>query len=206
MEIGEEHNESTILIVDDNPVVVRLLEALLTRASYVVETVSSGDEALEAMNKAKPDLVLLDVEMPGGSGFTTCQAIKTNSRTRDIPVLFVTSRGERSDIIEGFESGGQDYIVKPFTPAELLIRVKTHLTLRQVQERLQESVVRYRNLSILDDLTGLYNTRYLYQSLHEHLVKHPDTPLSAIFIVGNDISTNNNQSFNTTSPCPAQTH
>lgn len=89
MEIGEEHNESTILIVDDNPVVVRLLEALLTRASYVVETVSSGDEALEAMNKAKPDLVLLDVEMPGGSGFTTCQAIKTNSRTRDIPVLLL---------------------------------------------------------------------------------------------------------------------
>lgn len=182
MEIGKEQNESTILIVDDNPVIVRLLEALLTRASYVVETVSSGDEALEAMNKVKPDLVLLDVEMPGGSGFTTCQAIKTNSLTRDIPVIFVTSRGERSDIIEGFESGGQDYIMKPFTPAELLIRVKTHLTLRQVQERLQESVVRYRNLSMLDNLTGLYNTRYLYQSLHEQLEKHPDTPLSAIFI------------------------
>ena len=60
MEIGKEQNESTILIVDDNPVIVRLLEALLTRASYVVETVSSGDEALEAMNKVKPDLVLLD--------------------------------------------------------------------------------------------------------------------------------------------------
>ena len=182
MEIAKEQNESTILIVDDNPVLVRLLEALLTKASYVVETVTSGDEALEAMNKVQPDLVLLDVEMPGGSGFTTCQAIKTNSLTRDIPVIFVTSRGEHSDIIKGFEAGGQDYIVKPFTPAELLIRVKTHLTLRHVQERLQESVVRYRNLSILDNLTGLYNTRYLYQSLHEQLEKHPDTPLSAIFI------------------------
>ncbi len=106
MEISKEQNESTILIVDDNPVIVRLLEALLTRASYVVETVFSGDEALEAINKVKPDLVLLDVEMPGRSGFTTCQAIKANSLTRDVPVIFVTSRGERRSIIEGFESGG----------------------------------------------------------------------------------------------------
>lgn len=172
----------TILVVDDNPVILKLLEELLLRAAYRVTTVTCGEDALESLKTQTADLVLLDVDMPGKSGLAICKAIKENIHTKDIPVIFVTSRGERGDVISGFESGGQDYIIKPFTRAELLARVRTHLTLRRVQEDLQESVNRYRNLSIVDDLTGFYNTRFLYQSLQEQLEKNPEVPVSVIFI------------------------
>lgn len=172
----------TILVADDNPVIVRLLEELLLCAGYRVHKVSNGEEALAAIAAAKPDLVLLDVDMPGKSGFAICRSIKQDSHTADIPVLFVTSRADRADIIEGFAAGGQDYIIKPFTRAELLARVQTHLALRKAHQDLQASVARYRDLSILDDLTGFYNTRYLYQTLQEQLEKHANLPLSVVFI------------------------
>ena len=171
-----------ILAVDDNPVIIKLLEELLTRAAYRVQAATCGEEALEILKSLKIDLILLDVDMPGQSGFAICREIKANALTKDIPVIFVTSRGEREDILNGFAAGGQDYIVKPFTRAELLARLQTHLTLRRVQEDLQASVVRYRNLSIIDDLTGFYNTRFLYQSLQEQLEKHPTSSLSVVFI------------------------
>ena len=171
-----------ILAVDDNPVIIKLLEELLTRADYRVQAAVSGEAALVTLKSVKIDLILLDVDMPGKSGFAVCREIKANPQTKDIPVIFVTSRGEREDILNGFAAGGQDYIVKPFTRAELLARVQTHLTLRRVQEDLQASVVRYRNLSIIDDLTGFYNTRFLYQSLQEQLERHPAASLSVIFI------------------------
>ena len=172
----------TILVVDDNPVVVKLLEELLVRVGYSVVTVANGAEALAILPAITIDLILLDVDMPGDSGFVVCSTIKKNPATADIPVLFVTSRANREDIINGFGAGGQDYIVKPFTRAELLARVQTHLTLRRVQQDLQASVIRYRNLSILDDLTGFYNTRYLYQTLQEQLEKPHHLPLSVVFI------------------------
>ena len=172
----------SILVVDDNPVIVKLLEGLLTRAGYRVMKAGSGDEALEALAAVKPDLVLLDVDMPGRSGFSICRAMKDNPHTTDIPVLFVTSLAEKEYIVDGFAAGGQDYIIKPFTRAELLARVQTHLTLREVQQDLQASVIRFRDLSILDDLTGFYNTRYLYQTLQEQLEKPQNLPLSVVFI------------------------
>ena len=172
----------TILVVDDNPVIVKLLEELLVRVGYSVVTVANGAEALAILPAVTIDLILLDVDMPGDSGFIVCSTIKKNPATADIPVLFVTSRANREDIINGFGAGGQDYIVKPFTRAELLARVQTHLTLRRVQQDLQASVIRYRNLSILDDLTGFYNTRYLYQTLQEQLEKPHHLPLSVVFI------------------------
>lgn len=172
----------TILIVDDNPVVVKLIEELLKRAGYRIKTVASGDEALAALADIIPDLILLDVDMPGKSGLTICRTIKNDPRTSDIPVLFVTARAEREDIIDGFAAGGQDYIIKPFTRAELLARVQTHMALRKAQQDLQASVIRYRNLSNIDDLTGFYNTRYLYQTLQEQLERKQDLPLSVVFI------------------------
>ncbi len=172
----------SILVVDDNPVIVKLLERLLTRAGYRVMKAGSGEEALETLAAIKPDLVLLDVDMPGRSGFAVCRAIKQNPHAADIPVLFVTSLAEKEYIIDGFAAGGQDYIIKPFTHAELLARVQTHLTLREAQQDLLASVIRFRDLSILDDLTGFYNTRYLYQTLQEQLEKQQNLPLSVIFI------------------------
>ncbi len=172
----------TILVVDDNPVIIKLLDELLTRTGYRVMKAGSGEEALKTLAAVRPDLILLDVDMPGKSGFTICRGIKQDPHTADIPILFVTARADREDIIEGFATGGQDYITKPFTRAELLARVQTHLALRQAQQDLQASVVRYRDLSILDDLTGFYNTRYLYQTLQEQLDKRRNLPLSVVFI------------------------
>jgi diguanylate cyclase (GGDEF)-like protein len=177
-----EKNPDHILVADDNKVIVKLIQELLNRAGYQVTTVNTGKKALEVMPVIQPDLVLLDVDMPGMSGFEVCRIIKQDLLTADIPVLFVTACNDRKDIIAGFDAGGQDYILKPFTKEELLARVQTHLALRQAQQELQASVIRYRKLSVIDDLTGLFNTRYLYQTLQAQLDTHPRQPLSVIFI------------------------
>ncbi len=171
-----------ILIIDDSPVIARLLEARLTRAGYQVVQAESGDKALEILNTLQPDLILLDIDMPGISGIDTCRAIRSNARTADIPVLFVTASTDQQDIIAGFDAGGQDYIVKPSTKEELLARVKTHLALYQAQQELKASAAKYRELSFRDDLTGLYNTRYLYRTLQAHLDSHPSQSVSVIFM------------------------
>jgi diguanylate cyclase (GGDEF)-like protein len=172
----------TVLIADDNKVIIRLMKELLSRAGYLVADVSSSEQVLTVIATIQPDLVLLDVDMPGASGFEVCRIIKQNPLTRDIPILFVTGCTERDDIIAGFAAGGQDYIRKPFTKEELLARVKTHIALSHAQQELQASVLRYRNLSVLDDLTGLFNTRYLYQTLDEQIRSHTQHPISVIFI------------------------
>ncbi|MDR3631816.1 MAG: diguanylate cyclase [Desulfocapsaceae bacterium] len=172
----------SILVVDDNPVVVRLLENLLERSGYRVMKAGNGEDALEIVAADKPDLVLLDIDMPGKSGYWICRSLKSNLHFADIPVLFVTALADKEDIVNGFAAGCQDYILKPFIHAELLARVQTHLALRKAHQDLQASVVRFRDLSILDDLTGFYNTRYLYQTLQEQLEKKRNLPLSVVFI------------------------
>jgi diguanylate cyclase (GGDEF)-like protein len=171
-----------ILIADDNQVIVRLLGEVLSREGYKVAEVRDGKAVLSALPKIRPDLILLDVEMPKMSGFEVCKRLKQDPRTADIPVLFVTSRKDKKDILAGFAAGGQDYVVKPSTRAELLARVQTHLALRQTQQKLKTSEAKYRELSLRDDLTGFYNTRYLYQTLQGQLDMHRTRPLSVIFM------------------------
>lgn len=182
MEHSEGKCDGKILVVDDNPVITRMLEEVLGRDGYVVTTAAGSSEALHLLQQGGTDLVLLDVDMPEESGLAVCRRIKANTATKDIPIIFVTSRADREDIVAGFEAGGQDYIPKPFTRAELLARVRTHLSLRHAQVKLREAMVRYRQLSIIDDLTGFYNTRHLYQSLQEQLERHPQTALTVVFI------------------------
>ena len=179
----QDHTYSpAILIADDNQGIVRLLGDLLTNAGYRVAAVDSGEQALAVLPETRPDLVLLDVDMPGESAFEVCRTLKQGPHTSDIPVLFVTSRRNQKDIITGFQAGGQDYVSKPYTTAELLARIQTHLSLRQAQQKLKESEARYRELSIRDDLTNFYNTRYLYQTLQGQLDMHRNRQLSVIFI------------------------
>lgn len=182
MEKSAEKTGGDILAVDDNPVITKMLEEVLGRAGYRVLVAMSGAEALSCLARDHIDLVLLDVDMPVESGLSVCRKIKADSATKDIPVIFVTSRADREDIVAGFEAGGQDYIAKPFTRAELLARIKTHLSLRRAQEELREAMVRYRQLSIVDDLTGFFNTRYLYQSLQRQLDNHRQTSVTVMFI------------------------
>ena len=171
-----------LLIVDDNPVIVRLLGSMLVREGYQVVEASGGREALDLVDSILPELILLDIDMPGVSGLETCRAIKANPRTADIPVIFVTASDDKQDIVAGFAAGAQDYIVKPSTKEELLARVRTHLALCRSQQELKASRARYRDLSYRDDLTGFHNTRFLYKNLETQLEKHPERPLSVVFI------------------------
>ena len=182
MKKKEKTAENPILVVDDNPVIVKLLGAMLTRADYQVVQAESGHQALEILESVLPDLILLDIDMPGLSGLETCRKIKEDPRTADIPVIFVTANDDKNDIVAGFSAGAQDYIIKPSTKEELLARVRTHLALCRTQQALKASRARYRELSFIDDLTGFYNTRYLYQTLQAHLDKHPDRPVTVIFM------------------------
>ena len=178
----EETTVHPVLIVDDNPVVVRTLESMLTRAGYPVLSAASGDMALVLLETICPVLILLDIEMPGLSGLETCRIIKDTPRTAAIPILFVTASTEKHDIVAGFLAGAQDYIIKPSSKEELLARVRTHIALYRAQQALKASEIRYRKLSYLDDLTGFYNTRYLYQTLQASLEGHPLQPVAVVFI------------------------
>ncbi|MBN1595769.1 response regulator [candidate division FCPU426 bacterium] len=113
-----------ILIVDDEPAIGRLLKMTLSVEGYDVHTATSGFEALEQAASWKPQLVVLDVMMPGLHGYDVCRKLKAESHTKGIKIIFLTARGNPADVKEGFAVGGDDYIVKPFDPEELLEKVK----------------------------------------------------------------------------------
>ncbi len=132
-------NRGTILIVDDTPANLRVLVDYLPQQGFKVLVARSGEQALEQVRHAHPDLILLDVVMPGLDGFETCRRLKADPRTREIPIIFMTALSDTSDKIRGFEAGAVDYVLKPFKHEEILARVTTHLTLRQLQATLRET-------------------------------------------------------------------
>lgn len=122
-------NTKMILIVDDNAENRKLLGSLLVKAGYEVGVAKDGNSALEFLKNERPNLILLDVMMPGMDGFEVCSIIKSESRTRYIPIIFITAKTSTEDIVKGFKIGGVDYITKPFKQEELLARVNTHVEL-----------------------------------------------------------------------------
>jgi len=116
-----------ILIVDDTPANLDILRTTLESEGYNILFASNGEVALEIAERATPDLILLDVMMPGIDGFSTCRQLKQNESTQDIPVIFITVKDTTEEIVSGFRVGGVDYITKPFQKEELLIRVENHL-------------------------------------------------------------------------------
>lgn len=120
-----------ILIVDDTPTNLSILEEILNE-DYFISVAQSGNQALSIIEKFTPDLILLDVNMPGIDGFETCRKLKSQKDTHGIPVIFITARSEPEDIIQGFNEGGVDYITKPFNHSEVLARVQTHLKVQQL--------------------------------------------------------------------------
>jgi adenylate cyclase len=127
-----------ILVVDDTLVNLRILTEMLAAQGYKVRPVTNGPQALQAALAALPDLVLLDINMPGMTGYEVCQQLKQDPATRDVPVIFMSARDEVLDKIRAFEVGGVDYITKPFHLEELLARVATHVSLRALQRQLSE--------------------------------------------------------------------
>ncbi len=115
--------KGTVLIVDDEESIRKLIQYNLEKEGYKTETVSSGEEALSAAFAALPDLIVLDVMLPGLDGLEVCRILSKDPRTSRIPILMVTARGSDDDIISGLESGADDYLVKPFSPKVLAARI-----------------------------------------------------------------------------------
>jgi class 3 adenylate cyclase len=120
---------SRILLIEDAPANIQALSAVLKDQGYQVSVATSGQQGLDLLSRVRPDLILLDIMMPGIDGFETCQRIKASTAWREIPIIFLTAKTETADIVKGFEVGAVDYVAKPFNTHELLARVRTHLAL-----------------------------------------------------------------------------
>jgi len=134
-------DEQSILIVDDVPKNIQLLGSILKEENYELEFATSGKDALEWLDTKSFDLVLLDIMMPEMDGFEVCRRIKENPKTKEVSVIFLTAKADFQSIIQGFEIGASDYITKPYNRKELLMRVKTHLTIQLQRKQLELSTV-----------------------------------------------------------------
>ena len=135
-----------ILIVDDTPKNIQVLGQMLSDRGYEIIVASNGNQALKVVEKVIPDLILLDVMMPEMDGYETCQHLKNNEITKDIPVIFLTAKVETDDIVKGFELGAVDYVTKPFNSIELLRRVKTHLESHQKSKQINEDAIQMKQM------------------------------------------------------------
>lgn len=163
------NNESSILIVDDTPQNIQVLGNILRQQNYKVEFSTDGETALNWINKKPFDLILLDIMMPKMDGFAVCQQIRNEPKFNNLPIIFITAKTDRESIIKGFDLGAQDYITKPFNSAELLVRVQTHIGIKQSRDAINntnqylEKQVQSRTkhleeinseLSLLDEVKG----------------------------------------------------
>jgi sigma-B regulation protein RsbU (phosphoserine phosphatase) len=186
------HNAPSILIVDDNVKNLQVLGGFLQLEGLMVEFALDGISALKWLEKKKFDLILLDIMMPGMDGYEVCSIIKKNPDISEIPVIFITAKTDSESIVKGFETGAVDYISKPFIQSELLVRVKTQLTISSSKERiliyLNEIQERNRNISDSIDYaryiqTAVLNTSEKYlKFLPEHFILYlPKDILSGDF-------------------------
>jgi len=137
-------NES-ILVVDDEEDVLELVRYNLDRSGYHVETATSGEEALAKARRKLPDLVILDLMLPGMDGLDVCKKLKNDAKTEGLPIIVLTAKSEESDIVTGLELGADDYVTKPFSPKVLIARVRRILR-RAVSRDMEKSPIRIRDL------------------------------------------------------------
>jgi len=154
---GEAPRRPRLLVVDDQPVNVQALYQVFA-ADHQVLMATSGLQALAVCRDKLPDLVLLDVVMPGMDGYETCRQLKADPQTRDIPVIFVTSHTDVASEAQGLAAGAVDFISKPINPGIVRARVNTHVTLKHQSDYL-------RQLAFVDGLTGVANRRYFNERL-----------------------------------------
>lgn len=133
--------QDSILVVDDTVPNLKLLADLLKGHNYKVRSVTSGSMAITAAIAAPPDLILLDINMPEMSGYEVCQRLKSEPKTRDIPVIFISALEDVLDKVKAFSVGGVDYITKPIEPEEVLVRVSTHLQIYKLRAQLQQRTI-----------------------------------------------------------------
>lgn len=162
---------ASILVVDDVEDNLEILKDLLTLNGHNVHTARSGELALKRAQESHPDLILMDILMPGMNGFEICARLKADESTRNIPVIFVSSMTDIDSKVRGFKVGGVDYINKPFQHAEVLVRVKTHVTLQRLRKNLEEQNAELARLANTDYLTKLYNRRRFFHAAEEEFAE-----------------------------------
>lgn len=157
------NSDRRILVVDDDEAIRRLVCAALQYEKYQVREADSGEAALASMGSWSPHLVLLDVNMPRLNGLETLR--KLRDRDDYVSVIFVSGESKHSDVIRGLDSGAGDYVTKPFDVEELMARVRAQLRIKDLNDRLKRANDRLKELVDIDDLTGLFNMRSVYQKL-----------------------------------------
>jgi signal transduction histidine kinase len=179
-----EHAAQSVLVVDDVPLNLEIITSQLEKRGYVTLVARSGQEAVERAESAQPDLILLDVVMPGIDGFETCRRLKQREATRDIPVIFMTALTAIDDKIEGFRVGAVDYVTKPINAEEVATRVVTHLKLDALRQRQaaqnrqlrQEIAARELDMRAKREEAREDERKHIARELHDELGQH----LSAI--------------------------
>lgn len=172
------HKEQKVLIVDDTPENISIISNALSDKKKIAAT--NGVKAIELAVQHKPDLILLDIVMPGMDGFEVCQILKSKAETQDIPIIFITAETDTGSIVKGFEVGGIDYVTKPINVRELQARVKTQLALKISMDDNTRYIaeIDYRNRQITDSINYAYliqkaslpSNDYLKDILPEHFV------------------------------------
>lgn len=165
-------HQPTILVVDDSESNIEMVLAILD--NYDVIPATSGKDALDMVANEHVDLILLDIMMPKMSGFDVCKKLKESEETKDIPVIFLTAQKDEDSIESAYLAGGVDYVTKPIKPVELLARVKVHLNLQHLIQKLEYLATR-------DSLTGIYNRRKFFQLAEKMFTKY-DKHLYAIML------------------------
>ena len=186
----------TVLIVDDNPDNLGLLFETLQQTSYKVLLAQDGLGALEQATNLKPDIILLDINMSGMNGFETCRRFKANPQLADIPIIFLTVSTETSDKVRGFDVGGVDYLTKPVNVTELLARLNTHLTLRNLQQQLshQNQQLTSQTQQYASELQVEQDKRRLYQRERHDLMDNMQEQNKSIQQLSAQIITEHQQS------------
>jgi two-component system cell cycle response regulator len=179
---GPETGSTRILVVDDVPDNVDILDARLSSRGYEVVTATNGEEALASVADTPPHLILLDVMMPGMDGREVARRIKEDDALPFIPIILVTALSEADDVVQGLESGADDYISKPYNFRELEARVRAMLRIKTLQDELDQknrelelANKRLKKLSITDGLTELFNHRHVHQLLHDEFERSART-------------------------------
>jgi two-component system cell cycle response regulator len=158
-----------IMVVDDDLDYLKFLKKTLEYEGYKVKTVDCGEEAIKAIAEHKPDLLILDVNMPGISGIETLKLLR--QELSYVAVIFVSANDKPEDVMIGLDAGADDYIRKPFEIKELISRIRAKLRVKDLNDQLRAANEKLKELVEIDDLTGLYNMRSIYQKLENEIVR-----------------------------------
>jgi DNA-binding response OmpR family regulator len=167
--------KGSVLVVDDQPEDMKVLISSLQECGLTILVARQGEHAIDLAAQFTPDVILLDVRMSGMDGFETCRRLKAHETTHDIPIIFLMAPSETVDKAKGFEVGGMDYLTKPFQPKEVIARVTAYLTVRKLQQQLQEQHVvveeeqkRQEELNFREAVES-YEKRLIAEALEQNL-------------------------------------